>query len=145
MRISHLTTNTKLITEGWNDPRMTLLETKVIQPWVGDIERYVVEANLSQAQVGELFKNIETDSNSAGGNRTGIGKGVDVAKLPIEAVKWIDGKIKELGKAVQNTGPVQNIDAKFAELKTKPFNIYSYIIWYLRPDLNRHDISIEGF
>ena len=42
MRISHLTTNTKLITEGWNDPRMTLLETKVIQPWVGDIERYVV-------------------------------------------------------------------------------------------------------
>ena len=119
MRISHLTSNTKLITEGWNDPRMTLLETKVIRPWVGDIERYVVEANLSQAQVGELFKNIETDSNSAGGNRTGIGKGVDVAKLPIEAVKWINSKITELGKAVQNTGPVQNIDAKFAELKTK--------------------------
>ena len=109
----------KLITEGWNDPAMTLMEEKIIIPFVKELEQYVIEANLSQDQIKQLFTGIEQGATAAGGNRTAIGKGVDVAKLPVEAVKWIDNKINELGKLVQNAGPVKNADAKFEELKQK--------------------------
>ena len=108
-----------LITEGWNDPQLTLMEQKIIHPWVARVEQYVMEANLSQDQINQLFTSVEQGATAAGGNRTAVGKGVDVAKLPVEAVKWIDTKINELGKAMQNAGPVQNADAKFEELKQK--------------------------
>ena len=119
MKISNLTENKNLITEGWNNPTWTLFETTVIQPWVSDIEKYIVEAQLSADQINQLFTSVEQGATAAGGNRTAVGKGVDVAKLPVEAVKWINDKINELGKAVQDSGPVKNIDAKFNELKTK--------------------------
>ena len=109
----------KLITEGMNDPQLTLMEQRVIQPWVASIEQYVFEAALSQDQIKQLFTSIEQGATAAGGNRTAIGKGVDVAKLPVEAVKWIDNKINELGRLVQKAGPVKNADAKFEELKQK--------------------------
>ena len=119
MKISNLTENKNLITEGWNNPTWTLFETTVIQPWVSDIEKYIIEAQLSADQINQLFTSVEQGATAAGGNRTAVGKGVDVAKLPVEAVKWIDTKINELGKAMQNAGPVQNADAKFEELKQK--------------------------
>ena len=119
MKISNLMENKNLITEGWNNPTWTLFETTVIQPWVSDIEKYIIEAQLSADQINQLFTSVEQGATAAGGNRTAAGKGVDVAKLPVEAVKWINDKINELGKAVQDSGPVKNIDAKFNELKTK--------------------------
>lgn len=109
----------KLITEGWNEPAFTLFEQKTVHPWITSIERYVVEAQLSQDQINNLFTGVEQGATASGGNRTAIGKGADVAKLPVEAVKWINNKVNELGKAAKETGPVKNIDAKFAELKTK--------------------------
>jgi len=118
MRISDLQ-NKKLISEGWNDPQFTLMEQRIIQPWVSSVERYVMEANLSQDQIKNLFTSIEQGADAAGGNRTALGKAKDIAGLPIEAVKWIDSKINELGKLVQNAGPVKNADAKFDELKKK--------------------------
>ena len=109
----------KLITESWNEPAFTLFEQKTVHPWITSIERYVVEAQLSQDQINNLFTGVEQGATASGGNRTAIGKGADVAKLPVEAVKWINNKVNELGKAAKETGPVKNIDAKFAELKTK--------------------------
>ena len=108
-----------LITEGWNDSKLTLLEQKHIIPFVSSIEKYITEAKLTPDQINQLFTSVEQGATAAGGNRSGIGKAVDVAKLPIEAVKFIDGKINELGKALQNSGPVKNIDQKFEQLKAK--------------------------
>ena len=102
-----------------NDPQLTLLEQRVIQPWVASIEQYVFEAELTKDQINQLFTNIEQGATDAGGNRTAIGKAKDIAGLPIEAVKWIDNKINELGGLVQKAGPVKNADAKFEELKQK--------------------------
>ena len=101
-----------LITESWNDPRLTLLETKTIIPFVSSIEKYITEAQLTPAQISQLFTDVEQGATAAGGNRTMVGKGTDAAK-------FINTKMKELGQAVKKSGPVQNADAKFAELKTK--------------------------
>ena len=101
-----------LITESWNDPRLTLLETKTIIPFVSSIEKYITEAQLSPDQINQLFTNVEQGATAAGGNRTMVGKGTDAAK-------FINTKMKELGQAVKKSGPIQNADAKFAELKTK--------------------------
>ena len=110
---------TKLITEGWNDPRFTILEQKRIIPFVKSIEAYIVEAKLTPDQISQLFTSVEQGATAAGGNRSGIGKAVDVAKLPVEAVKFIDKKINDLGRAIQNTSPVKNLDQKFEQLKAK--------------------------
>ena len=111
MRISNLQ-KPVLITEGWNDPRLTLLEERTIVPFIRDIEKYISEAKLTPDQIQQLFKNVEQGATSAGGNRTAIGKGADAAS-------FIADKMKELKNAVANSGPVQNVDAKFNELKAK--------------------------
>jgi len=102
----------KLITEGWHDPRLSLLETKYIIPFVADVERYIVEAQLTPDQISQLFTNVEQGATAAGGNRTMVGKGKD-------AVSFINKKIDELGAQLKQAGPVQNADAKFKELKAK--------------------------
>ena len=101
-----------LITEGWNNPRLTLLETKTIIPFVDSIEKYITEAQLTPDQIGQLFTNVEKSATAAGGNRTMLGKGKDAAS-------FINKKIDELGAVLKKAGPVQNADAKFAELKAK--------------------------
>lgn len=108
-----------LLSESWNDPRLSLLEKKYINPFVANLERFVVEAKLSPEQISKLFTDVEAGASAAGGNRTGIGKAVDVAKLPVKAVQYIDQQIDKLGRAIQNSGPVKNIDAKFDQLKAK--------------------------
>jgi hypothetical protein len=110
---------TELITESWNDPRFTILEQKRIIPFVKSIEAYIVEAKLTPDQISQLFTSVEQGATAAGSNRSGIGKAVDVAKLPVEAVKFIDKKINDLGRAIQNTSPVKNLDQKFEQLKAK--------------------------
>ena len=109
----------KLISETWNDPRLSLLESQHIVPFVTSIERYILEAKLTPDQIQQLFTGAEQGMTAGGKNRTFIGKATDAAALPIEAVKFIDKKINELGKALQNSGPVKNMDAKFDELKAK--------------------------
>jgi hypothetical protein len=101
-----------LITESWNDSRLTLLETKYIIPFVSDVERYIVEAQLTPDQISQLFTNVEQGATAAGGNRTMLGKGKDAAS-------FINKKIDELGAQLKKAGPVQNADAKFKELKDK--------------------------
>ena len=102
----------KLITEGWNDSRLTLLETQHIIPFVSSIERYITETQLTPDQISQLFANVEQGATAAGGNRTLLGKGKDAAS-------FINKKIDELGAQLKKAGPVQNADAKFKELKAK--------------------------
>ena len=113
MRLNEInTTKRALITEGWNDPRLTLLETTHLIPFITSIENYIVEANLTPQQINQMFTDVEAGATAAGGNRTGIGKGVDAAK-------FVNNKMKELGQAVKKSGPVSNADQKFNDLKTK--------------------------
>jgi len=58
MRITEINQR-KLITESWNDPKLSLLESRVIIPFVEDIERYIVEAQLSPDQISQLFTSAE--------------------------------------------------------------------------------------
>ena len=120
MRLNEIDlTQRTLITEGWNDPRLTLLETQHIIPFITNVERYIVEAKLSPDQISQLFTDVEKNATASGGNRSLLGKGADVAKLPVKALKFIDGQINKLGAAVQKAGPVENADAKFEQLKAK--------------------------
>ena len=72
----------------------------------------LIEASLSSDQVSQLFGQIEKDATAAGGNRTMVGKGVDVAKKANEV-------IDNIGKWLQNTTPVKAFDQKFDDLKRK--------------------------
>jgi len=108
MRLAQLQKR-EFVTEGWNDSGWMLFEQKVAHPWVNSIEQAVMEANLTPDQINNIFANIE---KTATNNRTALGKGVDAAK-------FINDKINELGRAVQKAGPVQNADAKFDQLKNK--------------------------
>ena len=114
MRLEQL--QKKYITEGWNDPQMLLLEQKVINPFVSNVERIVLEAELTPDQIKQVFANVEKGATEAGGNRTAVGKGADAVKNTAGAIK---AEIDKLGSAIKNAGPVQNMDAKFKELKTK--------------------------
>ena len=106
----------RYITEGWNDPDMLLLEQKAIVPFVSNVERIVLEAELTPDQIKQLFTSVEQGATDAGGNRTAVGKGTDAVKNAAGAIK---AEIDKLGSAIKNAGPVQNMDAKFNELKTK--------------------------
>ena len=106
----------RYITEGWNDPEMLLLEQKVIDPFVNKIERIVLEAELTPDQIKQLFTSIEKDATAAGSNRTAVGKGTDAVKNAAGAIR---AEIDKLGAAIKSAGPVQNMDAKFKELKAK--------------------------
>ena len=86
----------KLITEGWNDPRLTLLETQHLVPFIKSFENYIVEANLNPQQISQLFTDVEKGATAAGGNRTVLGKGTD-------AVTFVNTKMKELGQAVKKS------------------------------------------
>ena len=114
MRIEQI--QKRYITEGWNDPDMLLLEQKVIDPFVSNVERIVLEAELTPDQIKQVFANVEQGATAAGDNRTAVGKGADAVKNAAGAIK---AEIDKLGSAIKNAGPVQNMDAKFNELKQK--------------------------
>ena len=74
--------------------------------------RKIVEAQLTADQIQQLFQQAQQGATAAGGNRTMIGKGKDVATAVNKA--WEDLKTK-----VQNSGPVQGIDAKYDQAAEK--------------------------
>ena len=113
MRLNEINlTQRTLITEGWNDPRLTLLETQHIIPFITSVERYIVEAKLNPQQISQLFTDVEAGATAAGGNRTLAGKGKDAAS-------FINKKIDERGAKLKQAGPVKNADQKFNDLKNK--------------------------
>ena len=72
----------------------------------------IQEAALTAKQIQDLFQEIEKGETASGSNRTLIGKGKDVA----DAVKTA---YDDLVSKVQNSGPVQNVDAKYDQIAAK--------------------------
>ena len=70
----------------------------------------LIEASLSADQIKQLFGEVEKTATAAGGNRTLIGKGKDVADKANEI-------IDNIGKWLQDTTPVKAFDQKFEDLK----------------------------
>lgn len=70
----------------------------------------LIEASLTTQQIQGLFGEIEKAAAAGGGNRTMLGKGIDVAKKADEV-------LNNIGKWLQNTTPVQAFDQKFDQLK----------------------------
>ena len=112
MKLENLTSRPMFITESWNDRSMIIMEETIVRPFVRDIERYIAEEQLTVDQVKQIFAATEKASVEGGSNRTMVGKGIDAAK-------FIDQKINELGAALKQAGPVKDMDAKFNDLKAK--------------------------
>jgi hypothetical protein len=74
--------------------------------------RPLIEASLTADQIKGLFGEVEKSATAAGGNRTMLGKGVDVAKK-------VDEIVNNIGKWLQDTKPVAAADQKFEDLKGK--------------------------
>jgi hypothetical protein len=70
----------------------------------------LLEVALTADQIKNIFQSVEKNATAAGGNRTGLGKGVDTARQ-------VDAALNKLGKWLQNTTPVKNFDTKFEKLK----------------------------
>ena len=76
------------------------------------VERSIIqEAQMSAQDVANVFKQTEKTMTDAGGNRTAVGMGKDVASA-------VNSAINKVGKWLQNTKPVQNFDQKFENLKS---------------------------
>jgi len=90
-----LTTEQRVIVEGIHNELSPLLEVA-----------------LSADQIKNIFQSVEKNATAAGGNRTGLGQGVDT-------VRQVDTALNKLGKWLQDTSPVKSFDTKFAQLKSK--------------------------
>jgi hypothetical protein len=90
-----------LLTEG-----KVLLEGRVVRKLWESAGQKIVEAQLTPQQIQQIFQAAEQGQTTAGGNRTIAGKGVDAASAVNRA--WEDLKTK-----IQNTGPIQNMDAMY--------------------------------
>ena len=76
------------------------------------ILRPIVEAQLTPDQINTLFQQAQQVATDAGGNRTGIGKGVDYVAAKAEA--W-----EKIKTSLQNTGPVSGFEAQYDKLAEK--------------------------
>jgi hypothetical protein len=76
------------------------------------ILRPIVEAQLTPDQINTLFQQAQQVATASGGNRTGIGKGVDYVAAKAEA--W-----EKIKTALQNTGPISGFEAQYDKLAAK--------------------------
>lgn len=90
---------------------LLLRESKSLVLWES-AGQAIVEAQLTPQQITQLFQQVEQGATAAGGNRTLVGQGKDVAT----AVK---AAYDDLVSKVQNSGPVQNIDALYDQAAAK--------------------------
>jgi hypothetical protein len=72
----------------------------------------LIEASLTADQINQIFSNVEKSATAAGGNRTMLGKAVDVPGQ-------VNDVINKVGKYLQDTAPVKFMDQKFEDLKAK--------------------------
>lgn len=98
---SGLTNDQRLIVEGIYNEFLPLIR-----------QTYLLEQTLTADQIKQLFTSIEQGATAAGGNRTMLGKGKDVATKANEI-------INNVGKWLQNTTPVKAFDQKFEDLKAQ--------------------------
>lgn len=74
------------------------------------------EFQLDQKQIEQLFAQVEKDATAAGTNRTALGKGIDTTTAAGKAVKQA---YDDLVDKVQNSGPMQNMDAAYDQAAEK--------------------------
>ncbi len=99
------------------------------------------EAELTSAQIQQLFQTVEKGATDAGGNRTLLGKGKDAATAVNKA--WEDLKTK-----IQNSGPIKNVDATYDSAVAKieaglggPDNAINQVIQKYRKFAKEHPIA----
>lgn len=120
MRLQNLSDNTLLLEQQITYSRQILREsceglTKEQRYVVEGIYKTLsplIEASLTADQVKQLFGEVEKTAAASGGNRTLLGKAVDVPGK-------VDAAINKIGQYLQNTKPVQAFDQKFEDLKGK--------------------------
>lgn len=98
--------STNFVTENILTEGKILLEGRVVRKLWESAGQKIVEAQLTPQQIQQIFQAAEKGQTQAGGNRTIAGKGVDAASAVNRA--WEDLKTK-----VQNSGPIQNMDAMY--------------------------------
>lgn len=74
--------------------------------------RVIAEAQLTPQQITQLFQQVEKDATAAGGNRTLLGKGKDVAGAVNQAYQNLKGQ-------VENSATMQYFDQKYEEAAAK--------------------------
>jgi hypothetical protein len=120
MRLTTLSDKTLLVEQHLNASRqllrescdgLTLEQRRIVEGIYSELTP-LIEASLSTDQIQQLFGQVEKSSTEAGGNRTLLGKAVDVPGK-------VDAAINKIGKYLQNTKPVQAFDQKFDQLKNK--------------------------
>ena len=77
--------------------------------------RYLAEAEMSNDQIEQMFKDAESLSKDKN-YRTGFGKAVN---LPREALGKVNDVLNRFGRTLQDSAPVKAFDEKFEQLKTK--------------------------
>jgi hypothetical protein len=80
--------------------------------WERDIHPVLCEVALSQDQIQQLFKSIET-----GAGRSALGKAGDAVKGATDKIS--DVWFNKFGGMLQSSGPVQAFDQKWEEIKSK--------------------------
>lgn len=116
----------------------TILSESVWQALNEDTRSYLTEwdsliplfeADLSLQQIQQLFQNAEKYAVGSGGFQTAAGKVGAAAgsaltggvKLAGSTISQINAKVNELGKAIQDTTPVQGINSAFEKAKRNLF------------------------
>lgn len=87
------------------------VDTKSMMLWES-AGQSIAEAQLTPQQITQLFQQIEQGATAAGGNRTLIGKGKDVASAVNKAYQDLKGK-------VENSATMQYFDQKYEEAAAK--------------------------
>ena len=103
----HMTLSGSILRESCSG--LTIEQRTVVEGIYTEL-RPLIEASLTAQQIQSLFGEIEKTATAGGGNRTLIGKGVDVARAADETVN-------KIGRWLQDTTPVKNFDQKFENLK----------------------------
>ena len=97
--------------ESYNFTSVNLTESKIYKLWES-AGRKLVEAQLTPAQIQQVFQQAEQGATTAGGNRTGIGQVKDAGSAVAQA--W-----EQLKTKVANSGPVKNVDAYYDQAAEK--------------------------
>ena len=93
-------------------PKKKLItEDRTYRLWES-VGRKIVEAQLTPAQIQQVFQQVEQGATAAGGNRTAVGQVKDVGSAVNQA--W-----EQLKSKVQNSGPIKNVDAAYDQAAEK--------------------------
>ena len=93
------------------------LKDSYFKTWEKEIHPIICEVALNPAQIQQLFQQIEQGATAAGGNRTGLGKGIDAVGAAKDKIS--DIWYNKFGAMLQNSAPVQAFDKSYDDMKAK--------------------------